>query len=123
MQSPYTLASTPKAIETAVANMRPHPAHTPARTGFIRKMTSRFPYMASATLTVMVLLGCATSPPRSPVIEEPIVLTDRSFFPEGIAADRAGGLYIGSLMQGSILYLAPGTHAPERSSPPAATVL
>jgi len=43
-----------------------------------------------------------------------VPLPGPNLFPEGIAADNNGGLYIGSLTKGRILYLEPDTHLPRK---------
>jgi sugar lactone lactonase YvrE len=65
-----------------------------------------------------MLVGCATPPGGLTEIEDPIIFADRSLFPEGVAVDRAGGLYVSSLMQGSILYLEPESHTPRTFAAP-----
>lgn len=48
---------------------------------------------------------------------EIIQLPDAKLFPEGIAINSKGGLYIGSLTEGRILYLDPKTHKAHRFIP------
>ncbi len=45
-----------------------------------------------------------------------IALPGDTLFPEGIAADSQGGLFVGSLTEGRILYLAPESHVAKFSS-------
>ena len=48
---------------------------------------------------------------------ETIALPGEALFPEGIASDSAGGLYVGSLIQGRILYLEPSSKKPRIFAP------
>lgn len=64
-------------------------------------------YAAIATLVISTIASTFTS-----IAEEQIALPGKAFFPEGIAVDNQGGLYVGSLTKGRILYLEPGSQAP-----------
>lgn len=56
-----------------------------------------------------VLTICAAFPA---IADKKISLPGDTLFPEGIAADSQGGLYIGSLAEGRILYLEPDSFTP-----------
>jgi len=60
----------------------------------------------------LALITIASTAAPSAQASKTIPLPGANLFPEGIAADAAGGLYVSSLTQGRILYLAPGSHAP-----------
>lgn len=77
--------------------------------------------MTSARTTIKtvaaVLLAFAVGGPLAAQADDRIPLPGKTLFPEGIAADAKGGLYIGSLTEGRIIYLEPETHRPRVFQP------
>ena len=61
----------------------------------------------AAVLSVLTICTAFLS-----MADNTISLPGDTLFPEGIAADSQGGLYIGSLAGGRILYLQPGNFSP-----------
>jgi hypothetical protein len=72
-------------------------------------MTIRNLLKSCAGLAIVASVSATSLPAEA---GKSISLPGANLFPEGIAADTMGGLYISSLIQGRILYLAPGSHAP-----------
>ncbi len=59
-----------------------------------------------ATAAVLVLGGATSA-----FATTPISLPDAKYFPEGVTIDDKGGLYVGSLTEGRIVYIDPFNHA------------
>jgi len=68
--------------------------------------TRRLKNILGAALTAL-----SVSVTFSAMADSSIALPGDTLFPEGIAADRQGGLFVGSLTEGRILYLAPESRA------------
>jgi len=66
----------------------------------MKHSSRRFLFAASAA--VLMLAGVSST-----FAGEAIPIAGQKFFPEGIAVDTRGGLYVGSLVDGKIIYLAP----------------
>jgi len=57
-----------------------------------------------------MLIGSIFATAETSSATEQATLPGRMLFPEGVAVDKQGGLYVGSLTKGRILYLEPGSH-------------